>query len=141
MNQDIHLPKSNLLDLRQKPKEQLTNKKKKPSHKIMWIILAVLLLIIPAIFFISKIQKKEDPNLLIDIKNKVSKHIVLPNDEDPALATITDINKISTPFLKQAENGDKMLVYQNAKKVILYRPSIDRIIDVGPVSIAEPNTN
>ena len=86
-------------------------------------------------------ERKEQIELfdesLLAVKNKISKHLILTQDEEPAMLTVTDKNKINTPFLKQAENGDKMLIYQNAKKVILYRPSIDRIIDVGPVSIAE----
>jgi len=65
----------------------------------------------------------------------VSKHIMLPNDETPALLTVTDTSKLTTDFLKQASNGDKVLIYQKHKKAIIYRPSIDRIVDVGPVVI------
>lgn len=137
MNPDIRQPKNNLLDLRQKPKKQLPNKKNIFIKQNAIILSAMLVVVLSVAFFVYKTQKKEDPNSLLVIKNKISKHLVLPQDEEPALATITDKNKIGTPFLKQAENGDKMLIYQNAKKVILYRPSIDRIIDVGPVSIAE----
>jgi len=61
---------------------------------------------------------------------------VLPIDETPALATVTDKAKLTTKFLQKAENGDKILIYQKAGRVIIYRPSIDRIIDVGPVQIA-----
>lgn len=69
------------------------------------------------------------------VTNRVSKHYLLP-DETPALATVEDQNKLSSEFLRSAEDGDKLLVFKNAKKVILYRPSIDKIIEVGPVSIA-----
>lgn len=71
------------------------------------------------------------------VTTAVGKHYLLPFDETPALATVEDKSKLTSEFLRSAENGDKMLIYKNAKKVILYRPSIDRIIEVGPVSIAD----
>lgn len=75
---------------------------------------------------------------LTDVKvvtGLVSKHVVLPSNEAPALLTVTDASKLTTDFLKQASNGDKVLIYQENKKAIIYRPSIDRIIDIGPVVI------
>lgn len=71
--------------------------------------------------------------------NAVSRHYQLP-EEDPAIATVEDKTKLNSEFLKNAENGDKLLIYKDAKKVILYRPSVDRIIEVGPVSIASPKS-
>lgn len=77
----------------------------------------------------------EDLNDVTYVIGRVSRHIVLPSDEVPALLTVTDNAKLTSSFLKQAKNGDKVLVYQTNKKAILYRPGVDRIIDVGPVVI------
>lgn len=66
----------------------------------------------------------------------VQKHYLLPVNEQPALATITDPSKLTTKFLKNTRQGDKLLIYQKASKVIIYRPSIDRVVDVGPVQIS-----
>ncbi len=68
----------------------------------------------------------------------VSRHYLLPTNETPALATITDKNKLTSSFFKQANNGDKVLIYQTNKVAIIYRPNIDRIIAVGPVLIDTP---
>ncbi|MEI7632376.1 MAG: hypothetical protein WCJ60_03570 [bacterium] len=139
MQQDIRRSTDNVLDLRAHGK----HKKSSKSKFVKKIILALVLIIIALsmyLIFVNK-NKKISTDTNLDIKSQISKHFVLPVDEEPAIATVTDKNKISTPFFKQAENGDKIIIYQNAKRVILYRPSIDRIIDVGPVSIAEPNTN
>lgn len=86
---------------------------------------------------------KQNQDSVEVVKQEVARHMVLPTNEQPALATITDHNKLSTPFLKQTQNGDKLLIYQTNKKVIIYRPSIDRIINVGPVVIdsASPSTS
>jgi len=61
--------------------------------------------------------------------------MVLPDNESPAELTIVDKTKIKTQFLKKSENGDRVLIYQKHQRVIIYRPSIDRIVDVGVVQI------
>lgn len=63
----------------------------------------------------------------------VGNHMVLPTNEQPVLATVTDRTALKTPFLREAQNGDKILFYQKAKRVIIYRSSIDKIVDVGPL--------
>lgn len=84
------------------------------------------------------VQKRSAPDLneVSVIKSLVGELFVLPVDEEPALFTVTDKRQVTTEFLKVSENGDKVLVYQKNKRIIIYRPSIDKIVDVGPVSIA-----
>ncbi|HSX02385.1 MAG TPA: hypothetical protein VLI05_03665 [Candidatus Saccharimonadia bacterium] len=69
------------------------------------------------------------------VQQRVARHMLLPAGEQPELATVTDATKLQTPFLRQAHNGDKLLVYEKAGQAIIYRPSLDRIVAVGPVSI------
>ncbi len=69
------------------------------------------------------------------VEHLISRHMILPAGEQPELATVTDASKLQTPFLRQARNGDKLLVYEKAGEAILYRPGIDRIVAVGPVDI------
>lgn len=75
------------------------------------------------------------------LQAEVSRLIVLP-DEQPTLATVSDATtlKASQPFFAQAENGDKVLIYSVAKKAILYRPSLHKIIEVGPVELGASPT-
>lgn len=70
---------------------------------------------------------------------KVGQLIVLPTDEQPAVSTVTDIDKLKDQdFFKNGKNGDRLIVYTQAKKAILYDPTTNRIIEVAPVQ-PEPN--
>ena len=69
----------------------------------------------------------------------VSKLMTLSTDEKPTVATITDIKKVAgQDFYKNAKDGDKVLIFTSNKKAIIYRPSENKIVDVGVVSINEP---
>lgn len=71
-----------------------------------------------------------------DLVAQVGKLISLPTDEKPTVATVTDASKVKDqPFFANAKNNDKVLIYQKAQKAILYRPSENRIIEVGAVNI------
>lgn len=66
---------------------------------------------------------------------KVGELIQLPN-EQPTMATVNDAAsaKKSQPFLVNAQNGDMLIVYPNAQQAIVYRPSTNKLITVGPVN-------
>ncbi len=70
-----------------------------------------------------------------DLIAKVSKLIVVPTDETPVVATINDAGSLikQQVFYKGAINGDVVLVYQKAAKAIVYSPSRNIIVNVGPV--------
>jgi len=67
---------------------------------------------------------------------KVGKLIVLPEGETPTLATVSDPEALkSQPFFAKAAKGDKVLIYTNARKAILYNPESNKIVEVAPVNI------
>jgi hypothetical protein len=72
------------------------------------------------------------------IKEKVSQLIEVPQDEDPTIANVVDVSKLSDQeFFKNAQNDDKVLMYAKSKKAILYRPSTNKIIEVAPINIGD----
>lgn len=71
-----------------------------------------------------------------EILSKVGQLIQLPQGETPTMATIKDASAVKKgqPFLDNAANGDILIVYTNAAEAILYRPSTNKLIAVGPVN-------
>lgn len=103
-------------------------------------------------YFYSQYQKaqtsKTDPqaaqrSVQEEVKKLVAavgKLIDLPTGEDPTIATVTDITKLKDqPFFQKAKNGDKVLIYTNARKAILYDPVLNRVIDIAPINIGTPS--
>lgn len=72
------------------------------------------------------------------IVDAVGKLMELSISEEPTVATVTDVEKLrDQPFFARAQNDDKVLIYTNEKRAILYRPSTNKIIDVAPVNLSE----
>ncbi len=96
------------------------------------------------ILLCGKIFKFNDPQGVAkqetrDLVAAVSKLIVLPDGEDPTVATVSEPNKLkSQAFFAKAQKGDKVLIYTNAKKAILYNPETNKIIEVAPINIGNP---
>lgn len=82
---------------------------------------------------------KDNPNLEAQketeiLVSAVGKLMELPADETPTVATVADKESLKDQlFFAAAQNGDKILAYTKAMKAILYRPSINKIINVAPI--------
>jgi hypothetical protein len=118
------------------------------SNKSLWIILVIVALIItslPAYYYYNQYKQtqallqnpKASANVEAkDLIDKVGKLIELPKGETPTIATVSDITKlVGQPFFANAKNGDKVLIFTQAKEAILYRESIDKIIQVAPINL------
>lgn len=90
--------------------------------------------------------KKQNPQSaakqeIADIASKIGSLIELPKGEEPTLATVTDINRLKgQQFFEKAQNGDKVLIYTQSSKAILYRPQSNKIIEVASVNLGK-NSN
>lgn len=76
------------------------------------------------------IKEKEVSTLI----QKVSSHYLFPLDESPTVATVSDPLALKDQsFFTSSEKGDKVLIFSKLGKAILYRPNIDKIIDITSV--------
>ena len=95
-----------------------------------------------AAFFWRELQAiKNDPQSVAREETRslvasVGKLMDLPDGEDPTIATVSDPERLKDqPFFAKAKVGDRVLIYTNARKAILYDPTRNKIIDVAPINI------
>jgi hypothetical protein len=120
------------------------NGKKNPftGNKINILILAMSILLVVAIGSVGYLYyhfvlpgKQEIKSEEALLREAVGSKILLP-DETPQVATVTDKTKLADqPFFKKAENGDKILIFTNANRAVLYRPKIKKVIDTTTISL------
>lgn len=65
----------------------------------------------------------------------VSKHMILPEGDEPVLATVTDAEAIikQQAFFTGAVNGDQLLLFPRNLKAVIFSPSRNKIINAGPI--------
>jgi hypothetical protein len=113
---------------------------------ILVLVVATVSSTVTALNFYTKLKAFQNPAAASEAETKkivadVSKVIVLPGDETPTLATVSEPEKLKDqPFFANALAGDKVLVYTKAQKAILWRPSSAKVIEVSGLNIA-PSAN
>lgn len=118
--------------------------------KLIIAVIIVALLVLAGVGYsvYQKGQQQQSANLSADAAQRVAREEVrklvaevgklidLPPGEDPTVATVTDVTKLKDqPFFQKAKNGDKVLIYTQARKAYLYDPAAKKIIDVAPINI------
>lgn len=84
---------------------------------------------------LSKLGTSKDGSEVKVLTGQIGKTIQLP-DEDPTLATVNDVSKLkSQEFFRNAENGDKVLIFSNSGRALLYRPSTKKVIEYSKVDL------
>ena len=122
-----------------------TEEKKSSKLTIVLSVLLVLAALTALYYYRQFANLKKNPQQVAqqetaDVVKLVSRHLILPEGEDPTLATVTDTEKLKDQaFFAHAKVGDKVLIYTNARKAILYNPSSDKLIEVAPLNIGNPS--
>ncbi len=115
----------------------------KKFFKIFGIVFSVVGIVLGVgIYFYPKYSYtllkllKVPNNEAILYAKEIGRFIELPTGEEPVLATVLDIEKLKgQPFFAKAINGDKVLIYSQNKKAILYRPSNGKVLEMAPLLI------
>lgn len=99
------------------------------THTAILVAAVLLVVCIIAGMYLYRLEKNRP------IAEKVGSMIQLPRDETPTIATVTDMTLLrDRPLFAHAKRGDKVLIYSASKKVVLYRESIGKIIEMGPTA-------
>ncbi|MEK7646379.1 MAG: hypothetical protein AAB381_01655 [Patescibacteria group bacterium] len=118
------------------------------NKKIIGIVVAVIVIAIIGFLVYKKAPASTpaDPNTaeaqaeMEAIVAKVGKLIDLPTGENPTVATITDPEKLKDqPFFANAKSGHKVLIYPTARKAFLYDESRNKLIEVAPLILGNPD--
>lgn len=88
----------------------------------------------------NKDLKKNPPQVSVEEENKrvleaVAKLYKLPDEAPSDVGKITNKDELKDEFFTDAQNGDYLLLFKNAKLAIIYRESEGRIIKSGPLII------
>ena len=112
--------------------------------KILLVVLIAVGSTGAAFYFYSQYQTiKKNPDLVYKGEDKktiesISRYMELPQGEEPSIATILDITKLKDQkFFENAQNGDKIIIYNLARKAILWRPTTNKIIEVAPLVLGD----
>jgi hypothetical protein len=130
-------PSPNLKSVRWFEKRLIYKGKSYPVKNLLSIAATLLFIFFLAVYLLLAYQNKQaNPDLAIqketkELTDRIGRFMELPAGEQPTLATVTDQEKLKGQnFFAHAQNGDKLLVYTKAKKAILFRPSIGKVIEV-----------
>jgi len=95
-------------------------------------------------YFYNKYQDlKQSPQVVAEDENaifitKLGQLMDLPENEQPTIFTVSDLSKLEDqPFFAKAKVGDRVFIYTNTKRAILYDPVANRIIEIAPINIGK----
>ena len=112
-------------------------------------VLAVLLLFTSGMniyFYRALSDLRENPQKAVQEETKrmiarVGELITLPDNEQPTIATVSDPEKLKDQaFFAKDKIGDKVLIYANAGKSILYDPVADKVLEVASINVGSSPT-
>ncbi len=115
--------------------------------KYLMPITTIIALGFAGFMYFQIVELKKSPQTALaketkDLVAKVSKLVVLPADEQPTIATVSDpVALKDQPFFVNAQKGDKVLIYTNSKKAFLYSVTLNKMLDVAPLNIGGTTAN
>jgi type II secretory pathway pseudopilin PulG len=93
------------------------------------VIVALAAVVVLQWFKLHKDPAAEDRR----VQEAASKIMVLP-DEDALVSEIENADKVKDqPFFANVENGDQVLIFIKAGKIVIFRQSENKIINAGPI--------
>lgn len=92
--------------------------------------------------YLTNLQTEQQTMTKERILSRLSSIMLLPDEVNPKIATITnieDLKRENSEFYKNALNGDTLVLY--SELAIIYRDSNNKIINIAPIIPEENNTN
>lgn len=112
-------------------------------HLFALLAIMIVVLSLTSFYFYQKSKGNENSTNteIQSLVKEVGVLVVIPTDETPTLATVSDPSALKgQAFFAEAIEGDKVLIFTNAKKAVLYRPSINKVINIAPLNLGNTQT-
>lgn len=131
----------------------VARKRRKKPWKLIALVLLLIGIISAAVYYRASIpgiaalgqlgaaagSAQENAEEVEGLVEAVGKLIVLPQGEDPTVASVSDPEKLKDqPFFVNAKIGDKVLIYTKARKAYLYDPKQNKLLEVAPLTVENP---
>ncbi len=111
-------------DIKQKNKPRIS------KLTISLIIIALLAIGAGGYFYFQYQAVTNERSVDAKIVERIAQSVELP-DETPVFITVVDKDKLSNKQLaSKVSNGDVMLIFAKAKRLIVYRPSVSKVADI-----------
>lgn len=111
----------------------LSKKRRKMSLVILFLVALASYGVYEKFFHLTPAERAKK-ELAVAVGG-VSKYMFLPEGDEPVLATVTDAKALITQqaFFAGSVNGDQLLLYPKNLKAIIWSPSREKIVNVGPI--------
>jgi len=123
---------------------------KQPHHtSLRWLVIIALVVFVivamAAIFFAGQFfatqssnSKTADDATKERILSKVENLYMLP-EGTPTIALVQNKAQLSgQAFYDKVENGDYLVIYDQAKLALIYREAVNKLVNVAPIALGDP---
>ncbi len=101
--------------------------------KTSMLVLVIIVLLLSGGYYFYKytmVMRSDKKYQNIKLVSAISKSLVLPN-EVPTIVSVLNHTKFNNETLRNSsKDGDKLIVFSQSKKLILYRPSSKKVVEV-----------
>jgi len=123
--------------------------RKQPHHtSLRWLVIIALVVFVivamAAIFFVGQFFATQSNSKTADdatrerIISKVENLYMLP-EGTPTIALVQNKDQLSgQTFYDKVENGDYLVIYDQAKLALVYREAINKLVNVAPIALGDP---
>jgi len=106
-------------------------KKRRISKPIIALSVVSILAIAASVFFYALYANTQsEASKQQKIVDKVAKTVELPG-ETPTVVTVADKDKLTNKQLAaKLDNGDVLLIFAEAKRLVVYRPGSEKVVNI-----------
>jgi hypothetical protein len=123
--------------------------RKQPHHtSLRWLVIVAVIVFavvaIAAIFFAGQFFATQSNSKTADdatkdrILGKVESLYMVP-EGTPTIALVQNKSQLNgQAFYSNVENGDYLVVYDQAKIALIYREAVNKLVNVAPIAVGDP---